>query len=611
MDGVNGYKIKFRKIPKQSFFDHKATSRVINIKLIKQEVKSLLNKGAIVKCRRTKGQVVSPFFTVTKPDGSQRFIINLKRLNKYIVAPHFKMEDLRTATRLISPGDYIATIDLQDAYFAVPVHRTSQKYLTFKFQNNYFRFTCLPFGLCTSPYIFTKILKPVLKLLRSRGFMSVAYLDDLLCIANTFEECVINVSETINLLQSLGFIINFKKSNLTPSRNSKYLGFILDTENSLLKLTNKKKENLLSTLKSLLILNDCKIKVLARLLGKLVAACPAIKYGWLYTKSLESEKLKALERSKGNYKAIMFLSKEIKEDLCWWINNIPGSSKSFKVESYAKTIYTDASDGGWGATDKVNEFFGFWNKQEISTHINYKELLAIKYALKEIADNMKNCNLLLRVDNTTAIAYLNRMGGVRIKKFNLLAKSIWQWAEKRNIFLRASYIESKENKDADRLSRILNKDAEWELGPQFYNEIIQTFGLPDVDIFASKVNKKCERYFSWMPDREALAIDAFTVSWNDIYFYAFPPFILVLKTLHKIQQELAEGIMVVPKWPNQPWYPLFLKLVKSDIIEFHPCNDLLLSLCRKQQHPRASHLTILAAIVSGKRSVIKIFQKNL
>ena len=204
-------------------------------------------------------------------------------------------------------------------------------------------------------------------------------------------------------------------------------------------------------------------------------------------------------------------------------------------------------------------------------------MLAVKYALKEIADSMKNCNLLLRVDNTTAIAYLNRMGGVRIRKFNLLAKSIWQWAEKRNIFLRASYIEPKENKDADRLSRILNKDAKWELRPQFYIEIIETFGLPDVDIFASNVNKKCEKYFSWMPDKEALAVDAFTIPWHDIYFYAFPPFILILKMLHKIQQELAEGIMVVPKWPNQPWYPLFLKLVKSDIMEFRPCNDLLLS----------------------------------
>ena len=301
----------------------------------------------------------------------------------------------------------------------------------------------------------------------------------------------------------------------------------------------------------------------------MVAACPAVKYGWLYTKNLDREKVKALEKSMGNYKSKMIISKEIKNDICWWIQNIPDSNKSFDIESYSKVIYTDASDSGWGATDNTKEIFGFWNEHELGLHINYKELLAVKYALEGIANELKDCNLLLRVDNTTAIAYINKMGGVRFKKFNSLARSIWQWEEKRNIYLRASYIQSKENKDADRLSRMLNTDAEWELGSQFYDKIVRKFGFPDIDIFATKNNKKCEKYFSWMPDAEASAIDAFTICWG-IFFYASPPFVLVLRTINKIQQENAEGIMVVPKWLNQPWYPLFLKLVSSDIIEVGP-----------------------------------------
>ena len=178
------------------------------------------------------------------------------------------MKDLRTAIKLISPGDFLASIDLQDGYFSVPVHRSSQKFLKFKFENEYFKFICLPFGLCTSPFIFTKILKPVLKYLRGRGFLSVAYLDDLLCIAGSFEECVKNVSETIHLLQSLGFTVNFKKSKLIPTRICKYLGFILDTNKSILSLTGEKKENLLKHLKSFLLLDSCRIKVLAQLLGR-------------------------------------------------------------------------------------------------------------------------------------------------------------------------------------------------------------------------------------------------------------------------------------------------------------------------------------------------------
>ena len=252
-----------------------------------------------------------------------------------------------------------------------------------------------------------------------------------------------------------------KKSRLTPSKCCKYLGFVLDTERCLLILTEKKKVNLINKLESFLILESCSIKKFAQLLGKLVAACPAMKYGWLYTKLLEYEKIKALEKSLGNYKTKMIVSKEIKSDIRWWILNIPNGNKSFKIESYVKVIYTDASDTGWGATDGTKNIFGFWNKVDIKLHINYKELLAVYLALKEIANNLENCNLVLRIDNT-AIAYINRMFGVRIQKFNKLASLIWQWAEAKNISLRAAYIPSKENMNADRLSRILNtQNGNW------------------------------------------------------------------------------------------------------------------------------------------------------
>lgn len=71
------------------------------------------------------------------------------------------MEDLGTAIRLISPNCFMATIDLEDSYFLVPIHEDYRKYLRFSFQGNFFEFRTLPFGLATVPYIFTKILRPV------------------------------------------------------------------------------------------------------------------------------------------------------------------------------------------------------------------------------------------------------------------------------------------------------------------------------------------------------------------------------------------------------------------------------------------------------------------
>lgn len=55
------------------------------------------------------------------------------------------------------------------------------------------------------------------------------------------------------------------------------------------------------------------------------------------------------------------------------------------------------------------------------------------------------------------------------------------------------------------------------------------------------------------PDPEAFAIDAFSLSWESYLFYVFPPFSLVALVLPKIEEEGATGLILVPKWPTQPW----------------------------------------------------------
>lgn len=70
-----------------------------------------------------------------------------------------------------------------------PFKEKNRKYLRFLWQDQIYEFQCLPFGLCTAPWIFTKIMKPVTNYLRSRGWLSVVYLDDWLFIGNSFDEC--------------------------------------------------------------------------------------------------------------------------------------------------------------------------------------------------------------------------------------------------------------------------------------------------------------------------------------------------------------------------------------------------------------------------------------
>lgn len=91
-------------------------------------------------------------------------------------------------------------------------------------------------------------------------------------------------------------------------------------------------------------------------------------------------------------------------------------------------IFSDASLTGWGAFCGGERARGHWTQNERHLHINYLELLAAFFGLKCFAENMSNCQILLRIDNTTAISYINKME-FQFKHLNHIARQIWQWCE--------------------------------------------------------------------------------------------------------------------------------------------------------------------------------------
>lgn len=568
--------------------------------MIESEVGKLLEKNAIEKCKKGKDQFVSSFFLVPKPDGTKRFILNLKGLNKFIETPHFKMEDLRSAKNLVTSGAFMASLDLKDAYFLVPVHENSRKYLRFIFKGQIYQFTCLPFGLSTSPYIFTKIMKPVMNVLRGRGFLSTIYLDDIFCIDRSFKLCKNNIIESKQFLEELGFILNKDKSSLIPSQRCKFLGFIFDSVRYTIELPDKKKNQIKNLIPKFTVGKSCKIRDFAVLLGVLNSCCPAVAYGFVHCKSLEREKFLALIASDGDYDGNMIIKSKLSKDLNWWKVNSQIGINPMRTAKYALEISADASLTGWGAYCNGRSANGWWNDKERKCHINYLELLGAFLALKCFATNFHDCEILLRLDNTTAIAYVNKAGGIQFPVLTNLAQQIWEWCEIKRIWIRASYIPSKQNIYADAASRISNIDTEWELSDKAFEKIVKKFGSFTIDLFATYSNKKVKKFCSRFPNPGVFRVDAFTVSWRKEYAYAFPPFALILPALKKFITDEAEGVIVVPNWPTQPWFPLFNSLLRGSPIVFNPNKKLLMSPCREITHPLAKTLSLVAGRLSGK-----------
>ena len=85
------------------------------------------------------------------------------------------------------------------------------------------------FGLASAPCVFTKILKPIVGLLRKQGVRLVIYLDDILLMASTTETLTHHVELTVALLELLGFVVNYQKSQLNPVQSLEFLGFMINS----------------------------------------------------------------------------------------------------------------------------------------------------------------------------------------------------------------------------------------------------------------------------------------------------------------------------------------------------------------------------------------------
>lgn len=409
----------------------------------------LLAKGAIEKNNYDINQFCSPIFLVKKPNGTFRFILNLKKLNMFINTSHFKLEDYRTACKLIDLNDYLVSIDLKDAYYMIQIHNDSKQFLKFYYEGEYYQFKVLPFGLCTAPFTFTKIMKPVVAYLRENGFVSVIYLDDILCIGTSVNDCLVNMTTTVNLLTRLGFVINTDKSELAPAQTCKFLGFIFDSKQMKLSISVEKRLNCLKLIKQLLLKKTVQLKFLAQVIGTLVSVCPAIKYGMLYTKDLERVKYLALKYNNDNYDAYISLNDDCKQDLMWWAKSIETGVSPIRKNRYKLEIYTDSSSRGWGVSCGSKTASGLWTTEEAKLHINTLELKAAFFGLKCFAKDLKKCDILLHIDNVTAISHINRLGGVQFSHLHSIAKKIWQWCEVRDLWIFATYINTKENVIAD------------------------------------------------------------------------------------------------------------------------------------------------------------------
>jgi len=123
----------------------------------------------------------------------------------------------------------MATINLKDGFFHVPVLPSHQALMSFQWEGKTYVFQVLPFGMSALPWLFTHFVQAMVHHLCRQGMWVMAYMDDFIIIGHSHQQALEHTTCTLSILNQLGWQVNFEKSNLMPSQSKEFLGLLIDT----------------------------------------------------------------------------------------------------------------------------------------------------------------------------------------------------------------------------------------------------------------------------------------------------------------------------------------------------------------------------------------------
>ena len=218
-----------------------------------------------------------------------------------------------------------------------------------------------------------------------------------------------------------------EKSQMVPTQQITYLGFELNSITMTVTLTKERATKIKQKCATILAAKQHTILNLAHVIGHLVSSSPGVEHGPLYYRSSVHEKTISLANHHRNYDAQITLSADSVSDLHWWVNNVETATKQICHIEPCVFIQSDASTHGWGGVHDGIRTGGRWKPEEISSHINYLELLAILLTLKALCHDCKNKHIRVQWDNTTAVCFKKNMGGYKSNNCNVITKHIWEF----------------------------------------------------------------------------------------------------------------------------------------------------------------------------------------
>ena len=379
-----------------------------------------------------------------------------------------KLEGMPAAVDLLRQNDWLTKIYLKYAYFAVNIAPAYRKYLKFQWKGKTWAFKVLPFGLASAPRVFTKILKPVMALLMRVGVRILARRH--VAHASTMPN-VCDTNKNSSLVASEAGISN-KQTEIGSGANEK---------SGIHRLRNQHStdETVLANRES----RENKGRMLRVTVSEVNKCQETGQNNWQNDSRSESnltsttaistrQRLRTvgLQQNHQSYETVVTLNAECLEELKWWMDHIDvwnGKSCLRASLDLALEIQTDASKTGWGAHCKGIKTQGLRTPSEKTLRINVLELKAVLFAVKAFTKNKSDCHIHVKVDNTTTVAYINKMGGTKSPNLMSVTKDLWAYCISKMIMITVEHVPGNLNQIADTRADILGTAAIGSYRPRF------------------------------------------------------------------------------------------------------------------------------------------------
>lgn len=466
--------------PRRVVKNHDTATAVENQDFV---TKTLLKweKMGVIRYTENAPYLVNPFSVVVSGE-KKRLVLDARAsgLNDHILAPKFMLPSIETVVASLQDGDYLMKMDLASGFLQLPINDREQTYLGFQnpVDGRFGIVQRLPFGLRSAPFLFasfTYALKVAAK--QILNLATEVYIDDWLLKNHSRANLLQDFTEFSELLGHLGVAIQHEKTE-GPGQCITYLGLQVNTQEHKIILPEAKRLRYLQGICEILERENHTMALLAKTAGRLVHIATVHKAGaaniqplWeiLYADRKQWTKAQLLKEK-------LTMNDELKESLQWWKDVLSEANIHRKIwcdvdrklflwssdtatlmPGVAKTICTDASDHGWGASTGITTSAGTWTEKQKLTSINWRELKTINLAIC-CWNFLSNSPILVLTDSSTAVAAVRKRAS-KAEALQVLIRELARLEKKRNIEVVAVHLPGELNDLPDKLSRGLPFDT--------------------------------------------------------------------------------------------------------------------------------------------------------